>query len=272
MPASITLTNYTGPCTITVANTVIDSKTVTCATLDIRTTGVVIKNSMLNGVDVNDDTTSVKTYSFMIMDSTVVNGGRDQCQCVGTRNFVASRVEVRGGNRSMYCASNCMINDSWLHGQVLVGAQHGSGLRQGNGSNATHNTLSCTFPDINDATSLGCSAPETGYGDFEVITHNTNTKNLYVSTPQGNCSTCDGPSHVNSSFCSYGGNTAGKPHSNDPGAGTFIVYDRNVFQKGPRGVCGEFGVVGDYAPNKTGNSATGNLYDDGSLVPASQFG
>ena len=153
MPAGAVLTNYTGPCTITIAGTVIDHQMVTCATLDIQAANVVIRMSMLNGTDVTDSATS--SASFTITDSTVVNGARDQCLCIGDHNFTAVRVEVRGGNRSMYCARTCTVTDSWLHGQQLQGSQHGSGLREEQGTTATHNVLVCDFPIVDDTTSLG---------------------------------------------------------------------------------------------------------------------
>jgi hypothetical protein len=263
VPAGTVLSNYTGPCTITVANTVIDSKTVTCSSLLIKTTGVVLKNSVFNGVDVNDDFSGA---SFMIMDSTVINGARDQCQCVGTRNFVAQRVEVRGGNRSMYCASNCMISNSWLHAQQLQGSQHGSGLREEQGTQASHNALTCDYPIVDDATSLGCSAPLTGYPDFAPIKNNTINQNLFVTAAQGNCSSCD-PGKPPFSFCAYGGNTAGKPFSTDPTNATNQKFTNNVFQRGGNNVCGFYGPVTDFSTTRTGNVFSGNVYTDGAPVP-----
>ena len=47
-PIGTTLTAYTGPCSITVANTVIDGKVVNCS-LDIRASGVRITNSKVTG-------------------------------------------------------------------------------------------------------------------------------------------------------------------------------------------------------------------------------
>ncbi|HMC98045.1 MAG TPA: hypothetical protein VKG92_10335, partial [Flavobacteriales bacterium] len=47
-PAS-SLALYTGSCTITSANTVIDSKVVNCRTINVQAAGFVLKNSYLNG-------------------------------------------------------------------------------------------------------------------------------------------------------------------------------------------------------------------------------
>jgi hypothetical protein len=269
VPTEATLIGYSGPCTITAPGTVLDHALVKCSTLDIRASGVVIRASMLQDTDLTDDNSP--SASFTIVDSTVRNGARDQCACVGFHDFTALRVNVIGGNRSMYCQLHCTIEDSWLHGQTLQGAQHGSGLREEQHTTATHNTFECSYPYVNDSTSLGCSAPQNGYADFAPIHDNTNTHNLYVSTRQGSCPTCD-PNHTNSSFCAYGGNSTGKPFSDDPSNGTHIQFLGNVFQRGPSGLCGDFGTIGDFSNTKVGNAATGNLYDDGTPVPASQIG
>jgi hypothetical protein len=254
VPAGTNLTGYTGPCSITTANTVIDSKTVTCSTLTIGATNVVIRNSLLNGTDV-----VVKSNgSLMITDSAVVNGVRQWCFCIGDRNFVASRVEIRGGNRSMYCALNCTVRDSWLHGQQLGtfngAGQHGSGLREEQQTTAIHNVLVCDYPIVNDNTSLGCSSDLTGYPDFAPIKNNTINRNLFLAS-----------STV--SFCAYGGATQGKPYSNDPTNATNQKFTENVFQRGPNGKCGPFGPITSFDVNRTGNVWSGNVWEDGATVP-----
>lgn len=255
VPAGTVLTAYTGPCVITAANTVIDAKAVTCATLDIRAPGVVIRNSQLTGTDVTD--TNSSTASFTITDSTVINDARSECECIGTHNFMALRVEVRGGNRSSYCHLSCIIQDSWLHGQILSVplAQHGSGLREEQQTTAMHNSLVCDFPLVDDVTSLGCSADLTGYPDFAPIKGNTINRNLFLAT-------------ITSSFCAYGGNTQGKPFSTDPTNGSNQKFTENVFQRGSNGKCGFYGPITDFSTTKAGNVWSGNVWDDGSPVPA----
>lgn len=250
VPSGTSLSAYTGSCTVTTANTVIDSKMIICSTLTIRATGVIIRRSLLQGTDV---TNSGGTGTFTIEDSTVVNGAREQCLCIGDHNFVARRVEVRGGNRSMYCASDCVIEDSWLHGQQLQGAQHGSGLREERNTSATHNVLVCDYPIVNDVTSLGCSADLTGYPDFAPVHGNTIRRNLFLAS-------------ITSSFCAYGGATNGKPFSGDPLNGTNQKFVENVFQRGGNSKCGFYGPVTDFAAGRSGNVWSGNVWDDGGTV------
>src|ERR671917_580631 len=49
VPSGVTLTAYTGSCTVTADGAVIDAKTVNCAPLSIRAKNVVIRNSRVNG-------------------------------------------------------------------------------------------------------------------------------------------------------------------------------------------------------------------------------
>lgn len=249
VPAGVTLTNYTGPCTITVANTVIDSKHVTCTTLSIKAAGVVLKNSWFDGVDIdNGDSGSA---SFTITDSKVSNGGRAQCACIGYHSFTATRVEVVGGNRGMYCVTNCVIRDSWVHGQVLIGLQHGSGIREEQYGTIQHNTLTCDYvvPAGVDP-ERSCSSPLTGYADFAPIHDNTIKRNLFLASPF-------------SSFCMYGGATGGKPFSSDPLNGTHQQVIENVFQRGANKRCGDYGPITDFDPSRVGNVYAGNVWDSG---------
>lgn len=275
VPADAVLGTYTGSCTIATSGTVLDHVHVygaaggtgsMCATLTITGTNVTIRNSLLSDVDLNDGDSTGDPGSFTITDSTVTNGSRDQCACVGYHDFTATRVNVVGGNRSMYCIIRCSIVDSWLHGQQLTGAQHGSGLRVEEFTTATHDTLACDYSIVHDSTTLGCSAPQTGYADFAAIHDNTLTHNLYMSSNQGAGS--DDPGTPNVSYCGYGGNTQGKPHSGDAGAGTHIEYIGNVFQRGTTGVCGTFGVFTDFNPAGSGNVWAGNMFDNGASIPA----
>lgn len=252
VPAGTALTTYAGPCTITAANTVIDSKTVACD-LDIRATGVVIKNSQINGEVSNYDNGA--TSSFTIQDSVVKNGKRDACMCVGSHDFTALRIEVIGGNRGMYCEKSCTIRDSFIHGTDLKATQHASAVRVEQNTTLIHNRLQCDWTAITDS-EIGCSADMTGYPDFAPIHDNTITNNLFVANPAG------------LGFCAYGGGTAGKPSSGDPANATNIKFTDNVFQRGSNRKCGTYGPVTDFITGRTGNVWTGNVWDSGEPVPA----
>ena len=168
VPTGTTLSPYTGPCTITAAGTVIDAKTISCS-LDIRASGVKITRSLINGtVGTGENTTG---YSFSISDSEVRIGAREGTG-VGAVNFTATRVHVNGGNRSMHCYRDCVIQDSYVHGQYrdATGRMHESGIRMGSGATIRHNSITCDAPDV--PPDAGCSAGLTGYGDFAPVQNN----------------------------------------------------------------------------------------------------
>jgi hypothetical protein len=253
VPAGTTLTPYTGPCTITVANTVIDAATVNCD-LTIQAAGVQITRSQITGsVSTPDDMAT--TAGFTLTDSevsfpTITADGRTM---VGSVNFTMLRTEVTGGNRGVYCRGNCTVQDSWVHGTLITGSLHASALRMSQHATIVHNTLNC---DVADNTSGGgCSADLTGYGDFEPVTNNLVKNNLFKTTPGG--------------ACAYGGSSAGKPYST--GAHD-IVFQDNVFEYGPVGDhgtrnCGFYFPITAFDTTRPGNQWINNTWEDGATVP-----
>lgn len=252
--AGTALTNYAGPCTITAA-VVIEAKTVNCD-LDIRATGVEIRNSVVNGsVSTPDDmatTASVTVIDSVITYPTVTSAGRTM---VGAVNVTLLRVEVSGGNRGVYCRKNCDVRDSWIHGIKVVGSLHASAIRVSQDATLVHNTILCDAPD--NSAGGGCSADLTGYPDFEPVRNNHIEGNLFPETTGG--------------FCAYGGATAGKPYSGDPTNATGVVFLSNVFARGTSPdehgfTCGYYGAITDFAPGRTGNRWENNRYDDGTVL------
>lgn len=272
---------YTGPCTVTTPNTVIDSKVVNCSPLvvDPGASGLMIKNSYIMGGVIQNSGSA----SFTIQDSLLNNAiqypacspGGPSCpaglyacgdpnnqttQCgVGYQNFTILRTQIINSNRAAYCESNCTIQDNYFHGtnlwpNVNDGA-HASSLRVEQFSTITHNTLACDFMGpFPPGDILGCSADISGYPDFAPIKNNTITNNLFITNIIG------------VGFCVYGGGTAGKPFSNDPTNATNIKFQNNVFQKGANGLCGTYGPVADFKSGRTGNVWSGNVWDDGTPV------
>lgn len=244
VPAGTSLTTYSGPCTITAANTIIDGKNVTCD-LNIRTTGVTVRNSRIRSINIDD---SYPNSSFVIVDSEVFQGDRVS-NGIGKWNFTATRVEVTGGNRSIWCERDCTVQDSWVHGQMSdeTGVAHIGGIRMGQRSKIIHNTIVCDAPEF--PPDAGCSADLTGYGDFTPIQDNLIQNNFFGATTGG--------------FCAYGGSSKGKPYSNDAANIRFID---NIFERGRGGKCGYWGPITDFDRSRPGNAWTGNKYDDGTPV------
>lgn len=243
VPAGTTLTAYTGPTTITTPGTVIDGKRFSGG-VDIRATGVKITRSVFNG-----PVTVQQSGSLVLQDSEI-----RMPQAPGTGlepyNWTALRVEITGGNRSAYCANNCVLRDSWTHGQFRdsTGRYHESGVRMEKNGQFIHNTLACDAPLV--APDAGCSAGLTGYGDFQAVTNNLIQGNYFVANDQ-------------MSACAYGGSSGGKPYSN--GARDIRFID-NVFERGPSRQCGLYFPVTDFNASAPGNVFTGNKFVDGVAV------
>jgi len=259
VPDGTALTNYTGSCTITAANTVIDKKTVNCGYLNIKAAGVTITNSKINGSVWVDTPNS--GYSFTISDSTIDAGevsatANDGKSSIGKSNFVATRVETLRGIRGVWCEYNCVVQDSWIHGQDRDegGAAHQSGVRMGDGSVIRNNTLSCDAPDV--APDAGCSADLTGYGDFAPIRNNLIERNLFMATPGGTCA-----------YGGSSGSNGSKPYGSQAAN---IVFRENVFQRKnalqSSGKCGNWFAIADFDRARPGNQFVGNRWDDGTAV------
>ena len=257
VPAGTTLTAYTGSCTITANNTVIDSKNVQCSPLTVQASNVTITKSLLFG-GVNIPSSSCGSASMTLTDVHVdspqeVGGAGDTgiLRC----SYTANRVEVTGGRRSMSCVNNCTIENSWVHdqGDDSQNQAHFSGIRMEQNGTIRHNTIVCE--GTRSGVVSGCSAGLTGYPDFAPIHHNLIERNMFLRG-SGN-----GPG-----ICAYGGATGGKPYSNDPTNATYIRFIGNRFVRDGAQYCGIYGTISGYDENGTGNEWTDNLYDDGTAV------
>lgn len=245
VPAGTTLTTYGGPLTITTAGTTVDAKRIT-GTLIIRAADVTVTRSHVTG------NVRVDSGSLTISDSDIDAGDR-----AGTglepRNYTAVRVHIRGGNRSAYCADNCTIRDSYVHGQMSdeTGTYHESGIRMEQNTTLIGNTIACDAPDF--PPDAGCSAGLTGYGDFAPVRNNLIQGNYFPASTGG--------------ACAYGGSSRGKPYSADAANIRFID---NVFERNPsseRGTtCGYWFTIADWDGSAPGNEWTNNRYVDGAPV------
>lgn len=254
VPAATVLTAYTGPCTITVANTIIDSKTVNC-TLSIRANNVVITKSRVVGGIENGSGNNIG-WGFTVVDSDILTGV--DTTGIGESNYSATRVDISGGNRGGNCYNNCRIVDSYVHDNrvsctVAVcgdSAPHASGLRAGMNTTYVHNYIKCSVGE-------NCSADLTGYPDFSITTNWTITNNFFGEA-------------VGSYWCAYDGAVGGKPHSNDADNATNIQFRDNVFARGASKKCANSQgtpVSFDGAYLKPGWVFTNNRFEDGVLIP-----
>jgi hypothetical protein len=251
VPAGVALSAYTGPSTITVDGTVIRNRQVT-GTLTIQASNVQIINTRINGA-ISLRSPKSNDYSFTITDSEVHYPG-DTGTGIMQGNFRATRVEVTGGNRSIYCAYNCIVEDSLVHkqGTDAGGDAHFSGIRMEQNGTFRHNTLIC---EAGRGPGTGCSAALTGYGDFAPVQNNLIENNIFIGSLGGGAT-----------MCAYGGSSGddgSKPYGH---LAQDIRFINNVFTRGTSGVCGNLGAIRDFDPSRPGNVWTGNTWDDGTRI------
>lgn len=251
MPASDkkTLTAYTGPCTITTNNLVIDSKIITCIDgFMIQATGVTIKNSKISEyivveADINPN------WSLTLQDSEVY-GGHYDLATISDGGINLLRVKAHGGHNGFQCDNTslgCTIKDSYIYGQEIVNTADphlGGILTDGGpvGMTITHNSVTCDAID-------GCT------GDINIIPNFATAQYITVANNLLGASN-------NGAFCTYGGE---KPPSAFP-HGNHIVYQNNIFQHGTSGVCALYGPVSDFDVTQPGNVWTNNKYTDGEVI------
>ena len=245
VPAGVSLTAYTGPMTVTTAGTVIDAKDIK-GSLVIQAANVTVSRSKVTGnIDASGSGASVA------ITDTEVNGGTSNMPAIGYSNYTMTRVNVYGARISVMCDQNCVIQDSWLHGQYLAPGSnwHVNGFISNGGSNMklVHNTLACEPGD--NGQGGGCTGPAATFGDFEAVKGVTYDQNLFAAGP--------------GSYCLYGGNDPGKPFGT---ASTGIVVTNNVFQRGANSKCAYYGPVVSYDRSASGNVWTNNTWSDGTIL------
>lgn len=255
VPAGVTLTPYTGSCTITAANTVIDAKLIdSCDRLDIgpNATNVLIKNSRVNTVVYNDDVGSYNG-SVTLQDSEV-HAGSVTYGAVTYKNITLIRTEVTGGQHNVLCSASCNVHDSYLHDPYVQGATHNNGFISNGGSDylIEHSTVSCNVPT--NATGGGCSGDVSWFGDFGPISNATLNKSLLTANTE-------------LAYCLYAGHDT-KPYGTQA---HHITVTNNVFQKGTNNKCGAYGPYTNYYHDISGNAPpnsiwSGNVWSDGTAL------
>jgi len=256
IPTGTVLSAYTGPCTVTTADLVLDAKTVKCDPMVIKARNVRITRTKINGSVLVDAPNA--GYSFTITDSEVdagpiAPGDTDDNSAIGKSNFTATRVNTHGGKRGIWCEYACTVQDSWVHGQAPdpSGVAHESGIRMGDGATIRHNSITCDAPDF--PPDAGCSAGLTGYGDFAPIRNNTILRNLFVASTGGTCA-----------YGGASGDDGSKPYGKQSGN---ITFQENVFQRGRGGKCGYYFPITDFDSSRPGNRWIDNRWDDGTVLP-----
>ena len=203
VPAGTQLSTYTGPCTITAANTVIDSKIVNCSQLTVKAANVTIKNSKVNtNVWLDQDQPGSDSWSMTIVDSEV-DAGPHQIPAICCGHYTVQRVNSHGGQNGGQCENGnkwCTITDSWLHGQYMLPGSnwHLGGFLSDGSDNLTliHNYIVCDHPVDNGE---GCTGDINLIPNFSAISGALIENNLLGA-------------NTGSAFCTFGGRSRHRRH------------------------------------------------------------
>lgn len=246
------LSAYDGPCTIKDSGTVIEARDISCP-LVVQASDVVIRNSKVTGTVKVEG----KDNSLLIEDSDI-DGGEAYLHTVGFENLTVLRSDISGGQSSVNCYLNCLIQDSYLHGQFVPEGEdwHLNAFLSNGGSNIKliGNTLACDRPT--NSAGGGCTANASIFGDFGPNSDYTVQGNLFVASDE-------------MSYCLYAGYDKNKKFGTQTQR---IVIEDNVFQRGGTGTCATFGAVTSYDSGGSGNAWQDNRWDDGKAVDAPPVG
>jgi hypothetical protein len=140
VPAGTALTLHSGNLIVTTPNTIVQNRRVT-GNIDVRAAGVLIKNTQVDGIVVNDNVSAHPT--FTIEDSTVGTStcSRHTAGAIGTKNYTAKRVKLQNFPDGFRIAgSNVLIQDSYVKLCSADPADHSDGI-QAYGAGAATNVV-----------------------------------------------------------------------------------------------------------------------------------
>jgi hypothetical protein len=217
----------------------------------VKASNVKITRSEINGqVDAGSGRSGEQT-GLTISDSTI------NCGCladdthtpsgISESNYTLLRVNLYNAGHGAAVSSNVTIQDSYIHDLGANTEAHKDGIYSGDGSHVVirHNNIEC-----NDGSKGGCTSAIGLLTDFSAITYYTIDNNLL---------------NTNGSYCFYGSGGPQKPYSSN-----HVTVTNNHFGRKNSPKCGYYGPVTYFDSNATGNSWSGNVWDDtGELVHAS---
>lgn len=257
VPSGVTLSKYTGPCTVSDGSTVkIDAKdvTTTCSSLVAYNGNFVITRSKIPSV------LARWPGSVSATDSDIWAGDQSANSASGTYNptypttgynLTLRRVDVQGGKDSVECGGNCLIVDSYLHNQRAYNGSHIQGFLSSGGNHMVlrHNSIACDPPTA--AQGIGCTGDVALFGDEAPVHDVLINNNLFLSLPYPG-------------YCLYGGYQPGKAYP----VSTDIRITNNVFVRGASGSCGTYGPVTSVKTSASGNIWSNNQWSTGGVISA----
>ncbi|HKU18657.1 MAG TPA: DUF4082 domain-containing protein [Candidatus Saccharimonadales bacterium] len=133
VPAGITLSNYTGPTTITTAGTIINGKNITSC-IEVNAPSVVIENSKISCNPGGGD--AVASYDgaydgtpLVIQDSEIDCQNLTGTTAVGDTNITTYRLNIHGCENGYDIDAYLTINDNYIHDLANSSDSHTDGIQ-----------------------------------------------------------------------------------------------------------------------------------------------
>jgi hypothetical protein len=209
----------------------------------VKASNVKITRSQINGqVDAGSGRSGEQT-GLMISDSTI------NCGCLADEthtpsailesNYTLLRVNIYNAGHGAAVSSNVTIQDSYIHGLGANTDAHKDGIYSGDGDHVLirHNNIEC-----NDGSKGGCTAAIGILTDFATTSYYTIDNNLL---------------NTNGSYCFYGSGGPQKSYTSN-----HITVTNNHFGRKNYPKCGYYGPVAYFDSSASGNSWSGNVWDD----------
>jgi len=214
----------------------------------VKASNVKITRSQINGLVNAGSGRAGEQTGLTISDSTI------NCGCladethtpaaISESNYTLLRVNIYNSGHGAAVKSNVTIQDSYIHGLGANTEAHKDGIYSGDGDHVIirHNNIEC-----NDGSKAGCTSAIGLLTDFSPISYYTIDNNLL---------------NTNGSYCFYGSGGPQKAYTSHHITVTNNHFGRKVYAK-----CGYYGPVTYFDTNASGNSWSGNVWDDtGALV------
>lgn len=260
----VTLTPYTGPTTITVAGTVIDSKLIN-SSITIAANNVTIKRSQVNGqIFPSGQRTGVLIEDVRVNAPNVGGGGAGQCiggnsgsaGGVTAGDFIIRRADISGCGQGVY-GRGWTLEDSYIHDLWAQGADHTEAILGHTGQIVIrHNYLFAGYK-------AGANTTDGMSAVIALYTHSSFWGDINGVTVEKNYLRTDLSGKGQAGYCFYGGNSP-----DNSGNSSNTIYKDNVFARGSQNICGWAGPV-VYLPTGGNNCWSNNKYEDGAAISGS---
>jgi hypothetical protein len=182
VPAGTALTAYTGPSTISTANTVISNKTMGC--IRVTAPGVVIKNSRISCANPGPDVVLSGDGDYsgtpLLVEDSEIDCKNGPGTGVGDTNVTVRRVNIHGCENGLDIDANVTVQDSYIHDLYNTSSSHSDGMQfashYGPGGSVVEGVINVTV-DHNTIYGMGYDG---SFGTSAIISHRSGDTNVLI--------------------------------------------------------------------------------------------